>query len=392
MYKIVIMKGQSQYDCSRFLLDELASALKVLGNEVVVIDLFSNDCLQQINLAINSKCDFFISFNAMAIELKLNDGRSIYDALNIPLLVILGDHPFSHISRLDAGVENVLWLCFDNDHVKYIDRYFPDKFCTFIVLNGHKATVERDYKRNIDLLFAGSLLNPYTLKRNWKNLHKEVFDILCDIEDIGPDNENISIVEAIQEVIKSRKIEINENIKEFMSVIYFSYESYFRNKLRYQLLKNLDEKGIKVECFGNIEDDYNLNKNGNLAIHKEGNVKETLTLMKKSKIVINTTPFIVEGTTDRVLSTMMNGGISFTDRNKFFVENFKNGENIVLYNRNDLKIVPEMITDLLSSANLMEEISRNGQEVAENNFSIYDLAYKIIKLFQIYTHHRSSSI
>lgn len=88
MNRIVLYKGQSQYDVLRSFIDQMASAFRVLNYETVIVDLIAPDADKQLRSALSLQSKFVFSFNLMGVELQANN-QSIYDLLNTHFLVFL---------------------------------------------------------------------------------------------------------------------------------------------------------------------------------------------------------------------------------------------------------------------------------------------------------------
>jgi hypothetical protein len=75
MGRIVLYKGQSQYDVLRIFTDQLAEAFRLLQQETVVVDLIAADAEEQLQKAFARPCDFVFSFNGIGIDFKLGKNR-----------------------------------------------------------------------------------------------------------------------------------------------------------------------------------------------------------------------------------------------------------------------------------------------------------------------------
>lgn len=138
MGRVVLFKGQSQYDVLRIFIDQLGKGFKEQNKEVVIVDLLANDVLQQLQNAFQKPCDFVFAFNAMGIELQVNN-RSLYDVMNVPFIASLVDDPVYHLSRLEQPVENMLITCVDRAHMNFINSYYGgQRTCVFLPHGGCK--------------------------------------------------------------------------------------------------------------------------------------------------------------------------------------------------------------------------------------------------------------
>lgn len=383
--KIVILKGQSQYDCSRVYLDYMLEGFEELGHQILMIDLCADGAVERIENAIDEGCDFFISFNAMGIDFKISE-KPLYDYTDIPLITVLGDHPFYHMDRLGTEVKNILILCMDESHTYLIDKYFPEKACTYFPLYGMEYRGPEIISKDIDVLFAGTVQNSSKLKQGWEQYGSKQFDILKTIHTYKPNNNSITIVDAIENAMIEHRIQ-PENLMEYRMRSYVLYEAYYRNKLREELLETFSQEKIKVKCFGNIQ----LDGSEFLDINQGGNAKQTLELMKRSHISLNLTPFLVNGVTDRSIGIMLNNSLCLTDYNDFYRQNFDIGKELITYSRDNIKEAAYKAKELLNNKSQIREISQLGYERAKCSFSPNVRCQMLIEIIKQYMSIKTSN-
>ena len=84
--RVVLLKGDSQYDVLRVFTDQLSSAFEQLDCHVETFDLLDEDNKQLILPALRQNVDFVFSFNLTGFDLPLGH-------LNIPFISNIVDHP-----------------------------------------------------------------------------------------------------------------------------------------------------------------------------------------------------------------------------------------------------------------------------------------------------------
>ncbi|WP_315121944.1 glycosyltransferase [uncultured Clostridium sp.] len=366
--RIVFIKGQSQYDVLRLTTDYKIKFYKELGFEVDVLDLLDSNLVDNINhIIINKKCDYISSANCIGADIKLNNGKNLYDVLDIPFLGGLGDHPVNQLSRIINSPRKTLFMCIDEENVEYFGKYFPDKEIVLMNANGSFSANYEKKKfsdRKIDVLFAGSLINPIDIKKSWENLDRNSKLIINEISDLAiKEKFLINIDNEISKIFL--KYHIKNNNLNYRALIHSEIEKYVRFYKRYELIKKIGESDLNVVCIGNVKEYNKLNKSGNLIIKDKVDYQSLLETMNDSKMLLNISGQLYNGATERILSAMINGAAVVTKEDRFTKSHFKDGENIILYN---FDTIVDKIKYYMENIDDLEKIALNGQREAINKY------------------------
>lgn len=377
--RVVFIKGQSQYNMLRIGISYRMNFLKYLGFEAEVLDLLEDDNNRIEDIFINKKCDFIYSSNCIGIDIKLNDGRNLYDALDIPFLGTLGDHPVNQLSRILESPDKTLFRCIDEENIEYFKKYFPDKNIMLNNCSGYKNTNYKNKEfseREIDVLFAGTLIDPIDIKRSWYKLDNNTQSILKSlVELVIKNNSLINIDNEISKMFLKYNIENNDF--KYRAFIHSEVEKYIRYYKRYELVKKMGVSDLNIVCIGNVTEYNKLNKSGKLIIRDKVDYQSLLELMNNSKIVLNMTGHLYKGVTERILSAMLNGAAVVTEKDRFTESYFNDEENIILYDFNNLNIAMKKIKYYIENIDELEEIALNGQKVCIDK---YDYRINLSKL------------
>lgn len=383
--KILVYKGQSQYDVLRIMSDNIVNEFRSLGHEVIVIDFLSKDWLNTINEAFTNRIDFVISFNAIGIDLQLNNGDSIYDKFNIPFIGYMVDHPVSLNERIKSKVKNAIFLFCDEENIDYMKSNYPGIKSVFVPLMGFASNNEIiDFKdRKIDILFAGSLINPKEIKDSWQNYDSDLTNILESISDKFLSVPNYALSNIVEYSIRAYKDRLEESdYLKLKEIVYFNIENYVRNYRRYELLNELAKAKLAVHCYtNNIEELNRINIYNTFTIEHSVPFEDLLKVLNSSKIVVNISAQLYSGISERVLSSMANGAVALTDNNNYIDKEFHNGHDILIYDKDQISKVPSIIKDYLNDHKRLEEISFNGMCEAQQNYSPKGFAKKILDIF-----------
>lgn len=389
MGRVVLFKGQSQYDVLRIFIDQLGKGFKEQNKEVVIVDLLANDVLQQLQNAFQKPCDFVFAFNAMGIELQVNN-RSLYDVMNVPFIASLVDDPVYHLSRLEQPVENMLITCVDRAHMNFINSYYGgQRTCVFLPHGGCKPIKSlkkaHEYEtREIDVLFAGSYHDPDHFRNQWKNQSRPLAKLLDDIVEHILNKDYINLAVAADEVLTFKSIYLSHELSNQLIKLLPFVDKYVRAYRRKIGLQILAKAGIKIEIYGSNWENFNLETSNNIRIHPPINFLELLHLMQKSKIVLNIEPSFSMGGHERVFSAMLNAAVAVTNMNGFYSKEFIDGKEIVLYSWSKLDELPEKIMQVLSDRAIFESIRLAGQQKAETHHTWTERAKQILEFVDLY--------
>ena len=375
--RIVFIKGQSQYDVLRIGTNYRIEFYKQLGFEVDILDLLESNINSNINeILINKKCDYVYAANCIGINMDLNDGRNLYDVLDIPFVGTLGDHPVNQIARILNSPKKTLFTCIDEENIEYFKKYFPNKNIFLRNSSGYPVANYKERKfseRKIDVLFAGTLIEPIEIDKSWKNLDDQSRLIIRHLIDLALEEKLlINIDDEISKLLLQYNVK-NKDLS-YRAFIHSQVERYIRFYKRYKLIKILGESGLSIVCIGSVQEYGKLNKSGKLIIKDKVNYQTLLEMMNDSKMVLNITGHLYNGVTERILSAMINGAVAVTEEDRFTKSNFKDGENIILYN---FDTVIEKIRYHIRNIDELEKIALLGQSEAINN---YDYRSSLCKL------------
>jgi glycosyltransferase involved in cell wall biosynthesis len=386
MARVVLYKGQSNYGALRIHIDQLANAFRILGHEVHVIDLLSENAMQQLSRVFQSRCDLVFSFNGMGIDLSVNE-QSLYDVADVPFIAALVDHPHYHIERLRTKMSKLIVTCLDRSHLSFLSSYFePDHFnqTAFLLPGGNMAPkmvetkIEKFLeKRTIPVLFTGSFRGVPV--RQWAEFPKAVASILDDIAEYTLAHDYMPLEEALTYVLQQRNITPGKQVERKLGEVMHLVNFYVHSIRRYACLEILAQAGIPVQIYGQGWDEF-MPKWKSFTFHDEGTVKDTLNILHQTQICLNTNTHFVDGGHERVFNAMINGAVVMTDESKYYNEEFIDEKDILMYKWTKLDELPEKIMHFLEQPEKLWEIAREAKKKAEKRHTWIERARRILEL------------
>ncbi|MCQ2022232.1 glycosyltransferase, partial [Clostridium butyricum] len=366
---IVLYKGNFNYDVVNYFVDEISDSLRKRGHIVYVIDIISlvsklkkdEICEQDIlNFFINNEIELVLSFNGINLI-----NIDIYEKMNIILGIILVDHPFYHAERINRwNSKNTFVAVLDEGSISTVEKYINDKCILTHLMHGGSYSKNKMMERKVyDVIFCGGIVKP-TLR-----YIEEVYSKLPqDLKIINDEllNNNGYMDKCLDEVI--RKLNINKEILKLdeyrfiLAEIYILTDKYKRDYMRYNILKNMLENGIKVDYFGNCNCEE-FSSYDNFINHGSVEYSEILEAMKKAKILVNTIGYFENGSHERIFSSMLNRTLVISNQNNYAYNLYKDKESIVYFNHDSKEELIDKIKYYLEHDDERSKIVYNAYKI-----------------------------
>jgi spore maturation protein CgeB len=142
-------------------------------------------------------------------------------------------------------------------------------------------------------------------------------------------------------------------------------ETYIRGKDRIELVNAITE--AKVDIFGSSQHietwtKYFGKKRSNIVIHDPVPYEQVLDIMKHTKIILNSSPWIKNGAHERIFSGLACGALVLTNENIYMREHFTDGEDILFYQHKKWDKANHKINDYLGNEAKRERVAAKGRE------------------------------
>lgn len=324
--------------------------------------------------------DCTISFNGLLPD---ENGRFFADMIKIPHLACIVDSPNQFIPLTKS--QYTMISCTD----KFSCEFFLGLGFQNVFFMPHgvekELTPDPQGKRDYDVVMLASCIDYEGIRSEWK---KKYSAILCKIMDEASEivlsDQETSCFQAFAKALDHQISEggggIDPNKIDFLAVL-DDIEMYIRGKDRLELLKAI--KDAKVDVFGSSEGagwkKYLGTKHSNIKIHDPVPYEQALELMKHSKIVLNSCPWIKNGTHERILAGLACGALVITNENIFMRENFKDGENIVFYQHQKRDKANHRVNEYLENSTKWNQVTSKGRKAVMDAHTWDHRAASLIK-------------
>lgn len=399
MKKYVIMfKGG--VETQEYFSIQMAETFEKAGYEVYWFDLvvgeYSAKLLKDFYSAViaddNEIIIFTFNFHGIAGEPGLYDDNyssgSFWSDTGIPVYNMVVDHPLYYHKYMHLLPKNYVQISIDKNHIRYMNRFFPQVRCEFIPLGGTEVNrdgvISQDIRyipisqRPIDVIFTGNYtpiknFEKYIagLDENSQNFYRELVNQAVSRPD--------ELIEDIFEEMLNADEPTDDELRAVMPNVMFadlSARFYYRAKV----IAALVDAGIKVHTFGAGWDRLDCNHPENIIPAGSVDSQECLDMISQAKISINVMPWFKDGAHDRIFNTMLNGAVCVTDTSKYLLEQFKDGEQVLFYDLSDIDSMCQRVKELLSDCDAMQTIADAGYKAcigkhtwAERTLALLDI-------------------
>ena len=355
---------------------QIAEEMKRLGHEIFIFDLSKpwastqkffgsffekgNTVLINFNFHGMSGEDYFLDEN----------GRSMWDALQIPSYNIVVDHPMYYHHFLEKVPSNYHHISIDRNHEKYMRRFFPRiENGSFLPLAGTQLYKDRSNvpisHRRYDVVMVGNYCIPQTFEKYITRIDEEYTAFYYGMIDELFAKPWRTVEEVAQEHLFREIGEVpEEELKKAMASLTF-IDLYVRYTFRGRAVQELADAGIKVHVFGDGWDRLECKHPENLILMNNLDSEGCLKKLRQTKLSLNVMPWFKDGAHDRIFNTMLNGAVCLTDSSIYLDGILEDQKNSAVYSLSEMEKLPEIAGALLEDVDKMQSIADSGYQLAQ---------------------------
>lgn len=367
------------YDTLDLFVYQLKQEFDSLGYETMVFDVRDTaKGLKELSAFSAKPIKAAITFNNLGFNMELRAGQNIWEELQVPCINILMDHPFCYQNALDHAPANAIVLCTDRNHMRYLERFYPQ-----IPMIGYLPHAGKELpgakrplaKRSIDVLYAGNLSKSFaenimpdlTKYRDFdaKALCREAYEDLIA-------HPSKTTEQALEEALAKEGLSLSdEELKNIIAELHF-VDLYVVSYYREKTVQALAKQGIAIQIYGAGWEDCTWIHMPNVSYGGKIPAEEVLVRMKDAKIVLSTMTWFKDGTHDRVFNGMLQGAVAVSDTSGYMKEEFcgfldeahpeEDNRELVLFELEDLDKLPAQVQDVLDNL-------QNAQRIAERGYA-----------------------
>ena len=387
--RIVLFKGQSQYGSLRLHADQLAAALLDQGHDIRTVDLAADDPIAAINAVLADPPEAFFGFSGVGGDLQV-DGRSIYDALGVVYASLYVDHPLHHLARLSIPIQRKVALFLDRSHVQFMSAWGQGRSfrqigflpCGANQLGEPPDTSDAAFAaRDIPLLFTGTYRGPPTAPwADWPQ--SPARELVQDMAGQMCADGRLAILDALKQSLAKQGGALNSELLDQVAPLMQSVQAYAEAYHRDRLLNLLGAASVPVRVYG-VGWEPMAVRYPSYDYGGVGSFEETLSLLRRTRLVLNTNNGFVAGGHERVFTAMSAGAAVLSDQSRYYAEAFKDGREIATFAWDALEAVPRQITSLLADEAGLAALARAGAKKALAEHQWRDRAARLVKTIKL---------
>lgn len=389
--KIAFLSNYNLYESKRYFTQKFAEALRRKNSEVRLYDLENYSRVSNLmDDVVKFSPDITCSMNAIP---QMFDGRYLWEWLQLPHLAMLLDPSIYYIDV--AKSPYCITSCLDRFDCAFLKSLSYES--TFFMPLAVERALHSDplQKRPYDVVFLGSCLDYEGARQEWMERYPPIVGKILDAAiDTVLSDRYILPATALAEAIKA----FGFTSKEIDFTTLFScLDVYTRGRDRVELIKAIEYPKAKIHIFGNADTgrynskkgwEHYVGKQANVTIHPAVPFVETLEILKKSKIALNSMPFFKDGAHDRIFTGLACGALSFTSSSKYIDEVFVNGQELLTYQPPNWSAVNGHIEEILNSEPMRKKIVDQGRAKVMKSHTWDNRAEDLLKSVETMLHLR----
>mgnify|MGYP000194557028 CR=1 FL=1 len=385
MAKILLLDRFSNYGFMNIHIKNAHAAFKRMGHEAKIFNM-SDDYFETLPQKLAEGWDLVFSISYFGhVRVK---GRTIMDMGQCPHVVMHLDHPSFFYDWVNETPEGTIVTWLDASHIDYVEREWgPNRFAAQACVppGGNIDTPPTDEtleqfieQRDIPMLFTGTFHGPP--ERRWRTeFPAEGVALMDTVADIALSAEELPIHQALDIGAQALGWDADHPIVKAVHHYIYLLSLYIHDHRRYEALTALSRAGVPVHIYGKGFESH-MHRFPGFQYGGVGNFYETLGLIQRSQIVLNSNTNFSWGAHERVFAAQRGGALVLSDTSKWYREHLKDGENIQLYQWLALDEMPKIAHDLLDDPTRLFRMAQAGRREADAHHTWANRLQDILKL------------
>ncbi|MEI8365186.1 MAG: glycosyltransferase [Parachlamydiaceae bacterium] len=375
----VFMPPLSVYGVLHYFTQKMSEALQRCGVKVRLLEAKRDDPKPFLKALFDDPPECTLSFNGLLPD---DQGRFFCDMIRIPHVACLVDSPNSFLPLIKS--ERTIITCVDNASVEFLKGVGFSR--ALFMPHGAERTLapELHAKRDYDVVMLSSCIDYEGIRASWKQKYSaSLRKIMEETAETSLEDQKKPYYQVFAEVLDKRltgQSGIDPQNIDFTSLL-DDIEMFIRGKDRVELLKGI--KDAKVDVFGSADGAAGwkkyLSENPNIVVHDPVPFEQALSIMKHSKIVLNSCPWITYGGHERIFSGLACGALVLTNENEFLKQNFHDGESIVFYKHGRWDKANHRVNEYLSNTSKRDNVAAKGRAIVMKSHTWDQRAAQLIK-------------
>lgn len=358
---------------------KLYAALQRQGVKCRLLEAKRNDPGPFLKALFDDPPECTLSFNGLLPD---DQGRFFCDMIHIPHVACLVDSPNSFLPLIRSPLSII--TCVDRSSVDFFQGLGFNNALFLPHATDSRLTVDPKVKRDYDVVMLSSCIDYESIRASWKKKFptalRQAMEEAAEIalaDYMTPFY--IAFVQALDRQV-SRQTGIDPQAVDFITVL-DEIEMYIRGKDRVELVKAVNE--AKVDVFGSADSVAGwkkyLGKKHNVVIHEPVPFEQAIEIMKHSKIVLNSSPWIKNGAHERIFNGLACGALVIANENIYLREQFQDGKSIVFYLPGHWDKANHRINEYLANEDKRALVAEHGRNIVMKAHTWDNRAAQLVK-------------
>lgn len=361
--------------------DQIEKELKRRNHETFILDLQNPPARDPHSFAnfarfAEGEIDAAIGFDRFGLNEDLF--IELWDEKDAVAVNILMDHPLRFHPTMEHHPKKYIQFCCDRNHVAYVKRYFGDQV-EHVEFMPHAGTLTENEsvipfeQRKYDILFSGTYYRPeeQLLKINqWFEEGSTMNQFYRIMAEYMLGHSSVTAEQAVLDTAAHLGMEVSASQLKTMFRCAEPLDWMVRMYQRERVIQTLADAGFELWLLGRGWENHP--SAGLSNVHRIDDripLAETLPYMADAKVNLNVMPWFKAGTHDRIFNIFLQHSLPLTDTSSWIDENYVDGEEIALYDLDDLEQLPQIAGQLLNDAERTKEMIRKGYEKTKRNYT-----------------------
>lgn len=359
--KITLLVCYNQYESKRHFVKELNDSLQRQGIQTDLYEWENGPVPQGILDKIkNNLPDITCSFNQPAPD---ENGKYFWDHLEIPHWMYLVDPVIYELDVLRSPF--TILSCVDRNDCRTVQSFGRENvfFCPHAI---EKDWIKHEEKP-FDVVFLGSCYDPDGLRDYFKkSLSKQLCEVIEEAAEKTLSSPKATFTQALLQSLTSHGLSPGE--VNFSTLAYL-VDTYARGVERLAMIRSIHNANVHV--FGNkawlpgIETadwSHYLSTQKNVRVYPAVNYADSMQILSRSKICLNSMPFFKDGSHERIFTGIACGSFPVSSRSLFIEEQFTEGKEIAFFELSQLNQMDDLIDSWLGNEKKRLQAISKGQE------------------------------
>lgn len=379
---ILIYKGSDTcYNTLNFFADELAHAFKKCHQRVEIFDL-EKEGNQALTQYIDRHFKAIIGIQTYAFSIMMQDKTTnLHDLIIGPKFNMMLDHPSWLKEQIENGPKDYYLLTHDRNYMAFARQYYKNlSGCIYFPPGGSLPPAPSSPDKIYDITFIGSYRNyreRLNIIRTYDRKYRHIAARYLGIMKKHPDQPAET---AFRHTLNYYHCELEDSdfstLFSEMRQACFCIMLYYREKV----IQTLLDAGITMHVYSSSWEQAPFAHHPCLIIHPALDIKDSLTIMQKSRLSLNIMSWHKDGLTERILNAMLCGSVVLSDKSTVLEEEFSSGKSSYLFDLKELESLPSRIKHLLTDTSALETIAMNGFQSAYKNHLWEHRAESLLKI------------